>query len=214
MTLPVPAPLRHFLFGTQRINYLAVVLFAMLQTACGILVETIPTHGYHPSEHNHPEDFEQFLKEHNAHREYNDLVRYLARQELHNIVPVWQLLKQGSDWRHHNLPKYAIPSPEKWDEMIKTLVFLKYDLLPHIGPVEVLSGFRTRHYNQMAGGARKSRHLSFSALDLKPVHQINRRQLHEILQHTWRNTGRKYDLGLGLYSSLRFHIDTGGHRQW
>ena len=98
--------------------------------------------------------------------------------------------------------------------MVNTLVFLKYDLIPYIGDVRVLSGFRTPKYNRLAGGAGRSRHLTFSALDLKPVTEIDRSRLHRILQNRWHTLGEEYKLGLGLYSNLRFHIDTGGHRQW
>ena len=98
--------------------------------------------------------------------------------------------------------------------MLDTLVFLKYELIPHIGDVRVLSGFRTPHYNRLAGGAGRSRHLTFSALDLRPIADIDRTRLHRILQNRWHTLGEDYNLGLGLYSKQRFHIDTGGHRQW
>lgn len=177
-------------------------------TACGLLSE-MPDNLY-----DYPPDFEQFLRENNASYDYEEFVYFLQSHDVHRIVPVWQLLQQGSDFRKHKLPKYALPAREHWDEIINTLVFLKYDLVPYIGDVRVLSGFRTPKYNLLAGGAGKSRHLTFSALDLRPVANIERSELHRILQNRWHTLGEEYNLGLGLYSSLRFHIDTGGHRQW
>jgi len=163
---------------------------------------------------NYPEDFAQFLNSGNHYQSYDDLVYFLAANGIDDTVPVWQLLQQGTDWRRHKLQKYAIPPRENWDDMVNTLIFLKYDLMPYIGPVEVLSGFRTPTYNRVAGGAAKSRHLDFSALDLRPVNEIKRSQLRGILTERWTNIGKQYNLGLGLYSGSRFHIDTGGHRRW
>ncbi len=188
--------------------WLPVILLSWLLCSCGVLEQAPENVG------DYPTDFARFLNETEAHAEYEDFVYFLHSHDVHNIVPVWQLLQQGSDWQKHQLPKYALPDREHWDSMINTLVFLKYDLIPYIGDVRVLSGFRTPHYNLAAGGAGKSRHLTFSALDLRPVADIERAQLHGILQNRWLNLGREYNLGLGLYAHLRFHIDTGGYRQW
>lgn len=187
---------------------LLTVLACTLLTACGILTSV-------PDDlHDHPAEFKQFLHDNNAHADYEEFVYYLQSYGVNQIVPAWQLLQQGTDFRKHNLPRYALPDRENWDEMVETLIFLKYDLVPHIGDVRVLSGFRTPTYNRLAGGVGKSRHLTFSALDLQPVEDIDRKQLHRILQNRWHTIGEDYDLGMGLYSGSRFHIDTGGHRQW
>ncbi len=194
---------------TRKLPALFLGIFTGLYvTACGILSE-MPEKLY-----DYPPDFAQFLSENNAFQDYEDFVYFLQSHELHNILPAWQLLQQGTDFSKHNLPKYAIPAREHWNEMVNTLVFLKYDLIPYIGDVRVLSGFRTPKYNRLAGGAGRSRHLTFSALDLQPVAKMERKELHHILQNRWHTLGENYDLGLGLYSSVRFHIDTGGHRQW
>jgi len=194
--------------GKRLPAWLPLILLSWLLSSCGVL-EQAPENA-----NDYPTDFARFLNETEAHAEYEDFVYFLHSHDVHNIVPVWQLLQQGSDWQKHQLPKYALPDREHWDSMINTLVFLKYDLIPYIGDVRVLSGFRTPHYNLAAGGAGKSRHLTFSALDLRPVTDMERTQLHGILQNRWHNLGREYNLGLGLYAHLRFHIDTGGYRQW
>ena len=161
-----------------------------------------------------PEDFHQFLVNNNYHSEYNDLVYFLSSHGVENLVPTWRLLQQGSEWEKHALPRYAMPQRHLWEQMVGTLMFIKRELVPYIGPVKVLSGFRTPHYNFAAGGAGRSRHLIFSALDLRPVQQIDRASLHAILQNRRHNYGREYKLGMGLYHGTRFHIDTGGYRQW
>ena len=189
-------------------RFLLSLLVICYVTACGPVQEE-PQDLY-----NYPPDFEAFLSHYQAHAEYQELVFFLQSHDAHNIVPVWQLLLQGTDFRKHNLSKYALPDRKHWDSMLDTLVFLKYELIPHIGDVRVLSGFRTPHYNRLAGGAGRSRHLTFSALDLRPIADIDRTRLHRILQNRWHTLGEDYNLGLGLYSKQRFHIDTGGHRQW
>jgi len=192
----------------RRGRVFALSLLMFLISACGMLTP-LPE-----SIDEYPDDFAKFLNQGDLHGDYNDLVFYLEDNGVHDTVPTWQLLLQGTDWKSHKLPKYAIPPRENWRDMINTLAFLKYDLLPYTGPVKVLSGFRTPGYNLAAGGADKSRHLSFSALDLKPVNDIDRAALHSILKDRWNTLGEQYKLGLGLYNGLRFHIDTGGHRQW
>ena len=194
---------------TRAISHgLMVGLLCWSITSCGILSQAPE------NMHDYPPDFARFLNENNAHATYEEFMYFLHSHDVHTIVPAWQLWQQGSDWKRHKLSKYALPDRQYWDGMVNTLVFLKYDLIPYIGDVKVLSGFRTPHYNRLAGGAGKSRHLTFSALDLMPVADINRSDLHGILQNRWHSFGRDYNLGLGLYSNLRFHIDTGGYRQW
>jgi len=161
-----------------------------------------------------PESFRQFIILNNLQTEFRALERFLYSKGVRDIVPTWQLLQQGSDWRQHALSPYAFPSREYWERMANTLTFIRVDLIPRIGPVEVLSGFRTKHYNFVAGGAPRSRHLTFSALALRPLRKIDRKRLHATLQKIWHSRGKKRNLGMGLYNGLRFHVDTGGYRQW
>ncbi len=204
------------IFCKHNIRYSLSVFYILMicvsVSACGILTEAPAKKLLKRADY--PVDFGEFLSQNNAYHRYEELVYFLASHGAHEIVPVWQLLQQGSDWKAHGLPKYAIPPRERWNDMINTLVFLKYDLIPYIGPVKVLSGFRTPQYNSFAGGANQSRHLQFSALDLRPMAKIERSQLHGILQNRWSTLGKDYNLGLGLYSGTRFHVDTGGFRRW
>ena len=167
-----------------------------------------------PVDDKAPESFRQFIIVNNLQAEYRALEQFLYSKGVRDLVPTWQLLQQGSDFRQHDMSPYAFPDREDWHHMANTLTFIRVDLMPYIGPVEVLSGFRTKHYNFVAGGAPRSRHLSFSALDLKPVREIERKRLHAILQKIWHSRGKKRNLGMGLYAGLRFHVDTGGYRQW
>lgn len=98
--------------------------------------------------------------------------------------------------------------------MIPTLRFVKKELLPIIGPIEVNSGYRSKEYNKLAGGVKNSKHLSFCALDLKPVEDMSLKDMQKKLLKLWKKRGKRYQLGLGLYSGKFFHIDTCGYRKW
>lgn len=139
---------------------------------------------------------------------------YLKNHGVINVVPPDQLLRQGTDWHDVKLPPFVIPPRKHWQNIINTLKVIKADIIPLIGPVEVLSAFRTHRYNNTAGGSKGSKHLIFSAVDLIPKKQISRFELHKKLKRYWRKSGRPHTVGLGLYSGLRFHIDTARYRTW
>lgn len=98
--------------------------------------------------------------------------------------------------------------------MIKTLTFIQTFIEPEIGVVIPVSGERTSNYNQQAGGAPRSKHLEFCALDLVPSEDISREELHVKLKQIHAKNGKEHNVGLGLYDGVRFHIDTCGFRQW
>lgn len=83
-----------------------------------------------------------------------------------------------------------------------------------VGPLVVLSGYRTPDYNRRVGGAKKSQHLTASALDL-------RSSLHPagglyIIYLGLIDRGQVPDGGIGLYVRKNFlHIDIGrAGRRW
>lgn len=161
-----------------------------------------------------PTDFHAFIVDGNHHKTLRDFEAFLRANRITNVVPTEQLLQQGTDWRSHNLPKYAFPPEALWPRMADTLKLLRRFVIPEIGPIQVVSGFRTNDYNSIAGGALRSQHLEFSALDIKPLSDISKEELHTLLNRTWQTHGKGLNMGLGLYNNRRFHIDTGGHRKW
>ncbi len=144
---------------------------------------------------------------------YARFERYLRRRGVADVVPAWQLCRQGTDWEDARLPPFAIPPEHAWPRIVPTLRLLRDHVTPAIGPLEVVSGYRTREYNRRAGGASASRHLAFEALDLQP-READREVLHERLDALWRGAGRRRRMGLGLYAGTRFHVDTHRHRRW
>jgi len=158
--------------------------------------------------------FRAFLVLNDYFDELQDFFDFLKVHGVADVVPVEGMWRQGSAWRSHEYSAYAMPPRDHWIQIVKTLQVLQQEIIPAIGPVIVQSGFRTRHYNLVAGGASRSQHLQFAALDLKPQRDLPQRVLHRRLRHVWKSQGREWNLGLGLYSGTRFHIDTGGYRSW
>lgn len=142
------------------------------------------------------------------------LETFLKEHKMLNVVPVEQLLRQGTDWRQAGTQPFAIPSSTLWPNILPTLKVIRDIIVPKIGPVTVVSGFRESEYNERAGGAKSSRHLLFSAVDMIPDREMDRSSLKNSLLELWQNKGSDLKIGLGLYSRNRFHIDTNGFRKW
>ncbi|MGF1683917.1 D-Ala-D-Ala carboxypeptidase family metallohydrolase [Photobacterium minamisatsumaniensis] len=139
---------------------------------------------------------------------------YFIEQGVKETMPLHLVLLQGTDWRVSNTTIFNLPKRTNWDNMIRTLLFIQKHVSPKTGLLIPVSGDRSKEYNIHAGGAPRSSHLDFCALDLVPIDNISRPELHKILQEIYRTVGKKNKMGLGLYSGVRFHIDTCGHRQW
>lgn len=140
---------------------------------------------------------------------------FLRGQDLLGIIPTWQLTRTASDFDKCSGPAFEVPPPAEWNHVADTLRFIKRHVEPVIGDVEVLSGYRNAELNACAGGAKESAHRRFFALDLTPVRESLTREgmIRSICSiHAWR--GRGYDIGLGFYSGMRFHLDSKGFRKW
>lgn len=139
---------------------------------------------------------------------------FLQAHQCDNIVPAQHLWRQGTDWKKVNQPQHAIPPKKMWGNIVPLLHFIHDELIPLIGEIEVVSGFRTPTFNSLASGAKRSRHLYFQAVDIIPKKSYSREELHSLLLQLWHQKGKKYQLGLGLYKGVRFHIDSFGYRKW
>ncbi|WP_043320007.1 D-Ala-D-Ala carboxypeptidase family metallohydrolase [Microbulbifer sp. HZ11] len=161
-----------------------------------------------------PLAFEKFLDEGDNRAKYEKLERFLELNHVAEVVPPFELLRQGTDWQQIDEPPFAIPPEDTWETMVDTLKVLKEYIIPAIGPVIVLSGWRTASYNAKAGGARTSKHMHFCGLDMIPEDEYTRKQLLPKLRRIHKKYGRKWNMGLGIYSGIRFHVDTCGYRRW
>tara|TARA_R110001583_G_scaffold12612_7_gene55825 strand:- start:6495 stop:7115 length:621 start_codon:yes stop_codon:yes gene_type:complete len=160
------------------------------------------------------EDFDRWISEENLEREYQDFLSYLTDRNVSDSVESWQLMRQGTDWEEAGHSPFSMPPRDKWHEIIPTLELIRDEVIPEIGAVEVVSGYRTREYNAIAGGSRNSQHLYFSAVDLIPKKRISRDTLISSLRGIYVESGDHRHMGLGIYSSVRFHVDTHRKRTW
>lgn len=160
------------------------------------------------------QNFERFLRRGNHRARVEDMTRYLESFGVGEVLTAEHLLRQGTDWLDIDEPPFAIPPPDQWRNIVATLALVRDELEPSIGPVDVLSAYRTTNYNRKSGGNATSKHRDFCGLDLIPRSNISRKELVEELRSLHARLGPQSNMGLGIYSNVRFHIDTCGYRSW
>jgi hypothetical protein len=140
---------------------------------------------------------------------------YLEANGVGDVIPVWQLVRTSSSWRSCAAGRFEVAPRDKWDNIVKTLQFIKRDVVPAVGPVQAVSGYRNEDLNRCSNGAPASAHRNFFALDLVPVSaSVGRGELIREVCRAHAREGRSYSTGLGFYSGVRFHIDSSGFRRW
>ena len=162
------------------------------------------------------DDFRAWLSRSPAHRaELGAFRDYLAARGVQSVVPMWQLVRTSSSWRQCDAEPFETPPTDKWDHIVKTLQFVRDDVVPAIGEVEALSAYRNAALNACSDGAPKSAHREFFALDLTPVSKaVARADMIRSVCAAHARDGRAYETGLGFYSGRRFHVDSSGFRKW
>jgi hypothetical protein len=163
----------------------------------------------------HARLFERWLAEDPARGPaYERFQRSLADAGVARVVPAWTLWRQGTDYATLAQAPFAMPPEDEWGAIVPTLVVVRDEVVPLVGPVDCVSGYRTAAYNVAADGAPGSRHRWFEAVDLVPVESWLRPDLHATLLDWWTTRGAQLTLGLGLYDQIRFHVDTWKYRKW
>ncbi|WP_114227284.1 MULTISPECIES: D-Ala-D-Ala carboxypeptidase family metallohydrolase [Sphingomonas] len=140
--------------------------------------------------------------------------RYLMDNQVGFVVPTWQLLRTASDWAKCGAEPFEVPPITQWANVIQTLRYVRDYVVPAIGPVEAVSAYRNPILNQCAGGAPESVHMTMSAIDLVPLLPIDRGTLMSRLCSGHAINGPRYNVGLGFYTKLRFHVDSWKYRTW
>ena len=156
--------------------------------------------------------------------EYKAFVDFLAKNDVRDVVPPWQLLRTDADYAARcDLPAFAMPPRSHWPAIVPALKLVEAEIKPLVGKVDVHSAWRSPELNRCVKGAKGSRHLTFSALDLIAPERNNRVGLFKQLCALHRRVGPRTSMGLGAYydpakpkANLqgRFHIDAKGYRQW
>jgi len=140
---------------------------------------------------------------------------FLTAQGVGSIVPLWELTRTSSSWSECGAEPFEAPPRDKWDHIVRTLKFVRDDVIPAVGQVEVVSGYRNAKLNACSDGAPKSAHREFFALDLTPVNTaVDRNAMIRSVCAAHARDGREYEAGLGFYSGRRFHVDSNGFRKW
>jgi hypothetical protein len=144
-------------------------------------------------------------------KQFND---YLTAARVSGIVPTWELFRTATSWKDCGAEPFEIPPTSEWPHIVQTLRYINDYVIPAVGPVEPVSGYRNPTLNQCAGGAPESAHQNYSAIDLVPLRPITREQLMKLLCVGHSEHGEAYNTGLGFYAYLRFHIDSTKYRRW
>jgi len=140
---------------------------------------------------------------------------HLAAQGLEDVVPIWQLIRTSSSWRQCAADRFEVAPRDKWDHIVTTLRFVRDEVVPALGEVEALSGYRNEALNRCSAGAPASAHRLFFALDLTPLApDVTRVGMIRSICAAHARDGRSYNTGLGFYTGMRFHVDSNGFRRW
>ena len=142
---------------------------------------------------------------------FND---YLETYQVSGIVPTWQLFRTATSWQKCWAQPFEIPPTSEWPHIVQTLRYVRDYVIPAVGPVEPVSGYRNPSLNVCAGGAPESAHKHYSAIDLVPLRPTTREQLMRTLCGVHGRRGLAYEVGLGFYAFIRFHVDTVKYRRW
>ena len=139
---------------------------------------------------------------------------YLTTYGVSGIVPTWQLMRTATDWKRCGAEPFEVPPPGEWVHLVETLRYIRAHVIPVVGPVEPVSVFRNPVLNACAGGAPESAHRHLFAVDMVPLRPTDRNSLIRGLCaiHAWQGSG--FDVGMGFYKGLRFHVDSMRYRKW
>ncbi len=103
----------------------------------------------------------------------------------------------------------SYPPKSKWKNIVETLRVLD-KLRADVGkPIRITSSYRADKYNKKVGGASKSMHKEFNALDFQVSGVSPSWLYHKLMKY--RNAG-EFEGGLGSYKTFT-HIDTRGENK-
>lgn len=139
---------------------------------------------------------------------------YLEQYDVGGIFPTWQLLRTATSWQKCGGQPFEVPPSGEWPHIVQTLRYVRDYVIPAVGPVEPVSAYRNPTLNACAGGAPESAHKHYSAIDMVPLRSTTREDLMRTLCRVQARRGPDYQVGLGFYAFLRFHVDTTKYRRW
>ena len=157
--------------------------------------------------------------------QFKALTAYLSREGVADVLPIWQVIQTETPERaaQCEIAAYEVPPEDMWPTMVPTLRLVRQEIIPLLGPVKVLSSFRSQAANRCSSGAPGSPHKSYSALDLAVIKDMPQKEIFAKLCKRWDQLPASVGFGLGAYYTRhqpelnkegRFHIDTMGRRTW
>ncbi|MBH5321874.1 hypothetical protein I5L03_04680 [Erythrobacter sp. JGD-13] len=168
--------------------------------------------------------FQSWLEEDPARgKQFARFTAFLAEEGVADVVEPWQLMRIDSYYaRECEVEPFTIPPEELWPNVLPALRLVRDEVVPTVGPVSVLSSYRTPELNACARGASRSNHLDFSALDLATEPRRRGEGLYRELCTMHDAAGPESRMGLGAYydpadegfAGGRFHVDGEGYRSW
>lgn len=161
-------------------------------------------------------DYHAWLAQSSDHQEQVRAFRaYLAEAGVEGVLPIWQLVRTASSWRQCRADRFEVAPTSDWPNIVETLRFVDRNVIPAVGDVEAVSGYRNARLNACSAGAPASAHRLFFALDLVPVSAaVTRGELIRDVCSAHARDGRAFQTGLGFYNGVRFHVDSNGFRRW
>lgn len=153
---------------------------------------------------------------------FDEFSGFLGEQGVSGVVPDWQLLRSDvNPARKCKRPQFLLPPRGEWANIVPPLELLRDHVVPELGELEVLSSYRTPELNECVGGASRSKHLGFHALDLAAPEVSDKRDMFRRLCALQAALGSTSKMGLGAYFDPekpagpgRFHVDAMGYRNW
>lgn len=139
----------------------------------------------------------------------------LVEEGVADVIPADDLWLVDQIRPHCAAEPFVQPPEDEWRNIVPALRFIRDHVKPAIGDVRVVSGYRDEAFNICIRGAARSAHRSYRALDLVPVDaNVSRSDLIAELCPIHEGAGARDNIGLGIYSARRFHIDARGYRGW
>ena len=153
---------------------------------------------------------------------------YLRAQGVADVVPLAGLVAGDSQLAERMggrcpVSAFAVPPRKLWPNIVPVLRAVRAHVIPAIGPVQVVSAWREPAFNACVGGASRSHHTRYAALDLVPVTPAPADQAMDRLCAMWRSSPASARIGFGAYRDPerphlnregRFHVDVRGKRTW
>lgn len=104
------------------------------------------------------QDFQAWLRRSPANGAgLNAFRNYLAAAGVDSVVPLWQLVRTSSSWRSCGAEPFEAPPADKWGHIVKTLQFVRDEVVPAVGKVEVLSATATKRSTPARTERRRAR---------------------------------------------------------